>query len=116
MSTIRTCTLELTHVLEFAKQRCALGEILRRVARYEFRHPVRVLREQGRDGRAISYDISEVGIGLFAPFACDVGERVNLRLTIPDRGMMEHSAVVTRVEEIGRGLWELGCLFRRWAE
>jgi len=112
----RIRSLPLSKVLAFAGREQEMANRLRRMARYEFRHPVRVLRTTGRDGRAVSYDISELGIGLFAPFACEIGEQVTIRVPIPDHGVLEQTAIVMKVTELARGLWELGCLFRRWSE
>lgn len=111
----RTCPLGLSNVLEFAGSQQQLAAMYRKVCRYEFRHPVRILRDRGCDGQAVSYDVSELGMGLFTPFECDVGERVCVRMTIPDVGTLEQSAIVSRVRQLARGLWEIGCLFRNWA-
>lgn len=107
-------SLSLDRVLELASGQNTLADVCRKVPRHEFRHVVNVLRDVGRDGRAVSYDISEVGMGLFTPFECDVGEAVMLRLHLRDHGLLEQSAIITRVNEMAQGLWEMGCLFRRW--
>jgi len=106
--------MDLALVLEHARNQFELADAMRRVTRHEFRTPVTVIRSFGPDGRTVSYDISEIGMGLIAPFTCEIGEQVILRLTIKNHGLMEQSALITRVVELTRGIWELGCMFRRW--
>jgi len=109
-------SLTLDDVLKLVSQRNLLAEVCRKVPRHEFRHVVSVLRQAGRDGRAVSYDISPVGMGLFTPFLCHVGELIHVRLTMRDHGMLEQSAIVTRVCDLAHGIWETACLFRSWDE
>ncbi len=103
--------ISLSYVLDRAKYERDILASVRSVPHIEFRHPVTVIRPGQHDERAVTYDISEDGMGLFAPFRCDLRERLVIRIDFRDGKPAELPAVVTRICKLARGLWEIGCVF-----
>ncbi len=103
--------LSLSYVLSLAKHQDKIVSAARRVQHLEFRHPVTVHRATQNGGRAVTYDISEEGIGLIVPFPCDLREQVVIGLKFQDGTSVDLPARVARTAPLLDGLWEIGLLF-----
>lgn len=103
--------LNLSYVLSIAEHHHAIVTSARRVRHFEFRHPATVIRATKNGGRAVTYDISEEGIGLIVPFYCDLREQVMIGLKFRDGTSVELRARVARTVSLLDGLWEIGMLF-----